>query len=259
MSDWDAARYHRISDPQFEWGQRVIARLRPADGERILDLGCGTGRLTQDLAGAVSGGLVVGLDRSTAMMGIASATTGPAGQPHPRYVQGDGAALPFCEAFDAIFSAATLHWIPDHDAVFSSVCTALRPRARFVAQCGGEGNLQRLLDRTRALIGVPPYEPYFRDWTDRWYFAGAARTAERLEQAGFVEVVTWVEDAPVVLPDAATHAEFISCVCIRHHLDRLPAELRARFVNHLTTAAADDSPPFTLDYRRLNLEGRRAA
>ena len=77
--DWDATRYDRISDPQVEWGRRVIARLGPQAGERILDLGCGTARLTSELATLVPGGLVIGLDRSEAMLGVASKIVQPSG------------------------------------------------------------------------------------------------------------------------------------------------------------------------------------
>src|SRR5215203_2209566 len=80
MTDWDASRYHRVSEPQFDWGQRVIARLKPVAGERILDLGCGTGRLTQEIQRASPGGppRAVGLDRSGAMLAVARAWMGTA-------------------------------------------------------------------------------------------------------------------------------------------------------------------------------------
>ena len=87
MSDWDAAKYHRISDPQLAWGRAVVARLRPVAGERILDLGCGTGRLTAEIA-QMPGIIVVGLDASAAM--LAQADKGQS----PVYVRADGAALP---------------------------------------------------------------------------------------------------------------------------------------------------------------------
>jgi trans-aconitate 2-methyltransferase len=259
MAEWDASRYHRISGPQFDWGQRVIARLQPGPGEWILDLGCGTGRLTQEIGASTPGVRVVGLDRSGAMLAVARETAALGARVRPRYVQGDGTALPFRGVFDAVFSAATLHWIRDHAAVFASVCGALRPGGRFVAQCGGAGNLARLLERVRLLMRAPGYAPWFLDWEDTWYFAGPDETAERLQTAGFVAVDTSLEPAPVDLPADTAYAEFISCVCIREHLARLPLQLREPFASELTVIAARDSPPFRLDYWRLNIAARRGA
>ena len=255
MTDWDASKYHRISDPQFEWGQRVLARLHAASNERILDLGCGTGRLTTRLAASVPDGRVVGLDRSGAMIAVARSSRDERVRPIA-YVQGDGAAVPFVNAFDAVFSAATLHWIPDHQRVFDSVHAALRPGGRFVAQCGGAGNLHRLLERASRLMQEPEYAPHFQGWRDPWTFAGADVTAQYLQASGFVAVKTWIESAPVSLGGPATFAEFIAVVCIRHHLDRLPAPLRQPFTNALTATFEDDDPPFVLDYQRLNIEAR---
>lgn len=257
MTDWDAARYHRISDPQFDWGLRVIARLSPRAGERILDLGCGTGRLTREIRRAVADGFVAGLDRSGAMLAVGRLSGDDADGPSPAYVQADGMALPFRGAFDAVFSAATLHWIRDHQPVFGSVREALRAGGRFVAQCGGAGNLERLLAHTTALMSAPVYGQYFRDWTEPWLFARPEATAARLRAAGFVDVEAWLEEAPVVLPTAEAYGEFVSCVCIRHHLERLPLDLREPFTNELTERAARDSPPLALDYRRLNIAARR--
>jgi trans-aconitate 2-methyltransferase len=259
MSDWDATRYHRISAPQFDWGQRVIARLKPQAGERILDLGCGTGRLTEDIRAAVNGGQVVGLDRSGSMLSVARATpVEDTGRP-VAYVQASGDAIPFHNAFGAVFSAATLHWIHDHDAVFASVFDALAPGGRFVAQCGGEGNLHRLLQHAAALMSLPEYQPYFRGWRDPWNFADAPTTARRLERAGFDDVETWLEEAPANLGTADAYAEFISVVCIRHHLERLPLDRRDPFVRTITARAAGDEHPLVLDYRRLNISARKAA
>src|SRR5688500_9570693 len=130
MSDWDAARYHRISDPQVAWGRTVAARLAPVAGERILDLGCGTGRLTEEIA-ATPGIFVVGLDPSAAMLreAVSRQVRGQTWGQTPvldsyntlAYARADGSALPFVDAFDAVFSAATFHWIPDHDRLFASI------------------------------------------------------------------------------------------------------------------------------------------
>jgi trans-aconitate 2-methyltransferase len=258
VTDWDATRYHRVSEPQFDWGQRVIARLNPAPGERILDLGCGTGRLTQEILRAAGGGRtrVCGLDRSGSMLAVARAD--PAGAAASiRYVQGDGAALPFAGAFDAVFSAATLHWIHDHPAVFRSVAAALAAGGRFVAQCGGKGNLQHMLEHITAIAADVPYREHFAGWRDPWNFADAETTAVRLTAAGLTDVETWLEASPVDLETPDRYADFVSVVCIRHHLDRLPPALRAPFTEALTARAGADPRPYTLDYWRLNITARR--
>ena len=169
MSDWDAAKYHRISDPQLAWGRAVAARLAPADGERILDLGCGTGRLTEEIA-QLPGIFVVGLDYSDAMLRQVRRQGPRTNGVLPVYVRGDGAALPFARAFDAVFSAAVFHWIPDHDQLFRSVYDALKPGGRLVAQCGGAGNLDRLYGRARTLMASPRYRDHFSGWRDFNHF-----------------------------------------------------------------------------------------
>ena len=187
MSDWDAAKYHRISDPQLAWGRAVAGRLAPVVGERILDLGCGTGRLTEEIA-RTPGITVVGLDRSAAMLRQASARGQTPVVGLPTYVLGDGADLPFVNAFDAIFSAATFHWIPDHDQLFRSLHAALKPRGRVVAQCGGAGNLARLHARARSLMESPEYEPHFSAWRDFNHFENVPDTEDRLARAGFEDI-----------------------------------------------------------------------
>jgi trans-aconitate methyltransferase len=256
MTDWDAQRYHRLSDPQLGWGRRVLLRLAPAPGERILDVGCGTGRLTVEIAQAAPGVRVVGVDRSGAMLGEAARSAGLDGI--LGYVRADGVRLPFAGAFDAVFSAATFHWIQDHPALFAAVHAALRKRGRLVAQCGGEGNLARLLDRTHELMNSARFRQFFSGWTDPWVFAGIDDTRVRLAAAGFTDIEVSLEPAPTRLAGAEAYRDFIACVCVRHHIDRLPPVERAEFVEALADGASTDDPPFTLDYWRLNIAARRA-
>ena len=258
MSDWNAERYHELSSPQQSWGRRVLERLPLSGTERVLDLGCGTGRITQELHRRLPRGYLVGADRSAAMLRTAVSwlrehASGAA------VVQADGAALPFSRAFDAVFSTATFHWILDHDALFRSIVTALKPGGRLVAQCGGGPNLAVLRGRADRLAREPRFAQFFDGWTEPWYYADVESTRRRMATAGFVDIEVSLEEAPTAFPSAEPFQEFIATVCVRPHLDRIPPADRRLFLTELTLAAAGDSPPFTLDYWRLNLAGRRPA
>jgi trans-aconitate 2-methyltransferase len=268
MTDWDAERYHRLSQPQLEWGRRVLERLAPRRGERILDLGCGTGRLTAELLAVMGEGHIVAVDRSESMLlEAASQDIWYARGPHlvqsgrlpyrVDFVRSDGACLPFVDTFDAVLSTATFHWILDHDALFASIYRALVPGGRLVAQCGGGANLRRLLDRATALTRSSAFERHFEGWCDPWEFADLPTTTVRLDRAGFSAIDVSLEEAPTTLADAQSFTEFLSTVCVRQHVARLPATDRPAFLHALTEMAADDSPPFTLDYWRLNIFGRK--
>ena len=256
MSDWDAARYHRLSEPQRTWGVRVLERLAPERGERILDLGCGTGRLTSDLATAAGDGCVVALDRSETMLTEAARWFVERGV-RAALVRADGAALPFAGAFDAVFSTATLHWIRDHPTAFAGIYRVLGPGGRFIAQCGGGPNLRGLLTRAHALMASPAFRASFQQWDDPWEFADVATTTARLAGAGFIDIEVSLESAPTLLENAHAYREFIACVCVRHHVDRVPSDDRPAFLDALTAGAAQDDPPFTLDYWRLNIAARK--
>jgi ubiquinone/menaquinone biosynthesis C-methylase UbiE len=255
MSDWDAEKYHKLSDPQRGWGLRVLERLAPKDGERILDIGCGTGRLTAAIVAEATASEVIATDRSGAMLSEARRQFPDVAD----FVQADGLRLPFApRTFDAVFSTATFHWIPDHSLLFSEIHRVLKAAGRLVSQCGGGPNLQSLYRRARELRSTDRYRAYFSDWSDPWNFATTEETVDRLEAAGFLEIKVDLEPAQTPFPDMQSYEAFITTVCMRHHLHRLPEDLQQPFVHELGAAAADDDPPLTLDYWRLNIDARRA-
>jgi trans-aconitate 2-methyltransferase len=270
MADWDAARYHLLSNPQLGWGRRVLERLAPRAGERILDLGCGTGRLTAELASALGLGTIVAVDRSETMLREASSRAFPgphrvgdetlaASTHHVHFVRADGACLPFVDTFDAVLSTATFHWIHDHELLFASIYRALAPGGRLVAQCGGGPNLQRLYDRAEDLMALPRLAPYFDGWRDPWMFADVPATIHRLREAAFTAIDVYLEEAPTALDDRDTYRDFLATVCLREHLARLPEIERGQFLDLLADKAAEDDPAFTLDYWRLNILAQKPA
>jgi trans-aconitate 2-methyltransferase len=283
MADWDADAYHRLSEPQLAWGRDVLARIELRGDEIAADVGCGTGRLTAELAERLPRGRVAAIDQSETMVALAkeflaqTRLTASAKAPAVRrsferrrkarttetslkarttpvgVVRADAAALPFDRALDLIFSTATFHWVQDHDRLFASLFAALRPGGRLVAQCGGGPNLGRLLEHANALMHHDEFAAYFRDWRAPWNFADADSTRRRLEAAGFVNVATTLYPSPVSFDAAEVYRDFLKTVCVRHHVARLPLELQPAFTARLVEAAAGDDPPFTLDYFRLDM------
>ena len=237
---------------------RVLDRIVLAGDESVLDLGCGTGRLTAVVAERVPRGRVVAFDRSSSMLFEAQPWL-RTHAPRAAIVMGDGASLPFVRAFDVVFSTATFHWILDHGALFRSVIMALRRGGRLEAQCGGGPNLALLRARAMGLAREPPFSRYFDDWSEPWHYATEEPTRRRLEAAGFEGVDVSLEPAPVRFDSPSEFADFITTVCIRPHLARLPLQDRAAFTNELTLRSAADAEPFTLDYWRLNVSARRPA
>lgn len=258
--EWNAAEYHRLSQPQFEWGQRVLSELRLRGDECVLDAGCGTGRLTELLLRALPRGRVVGLDISRNMVKHAQESLcGQLGQ-QANFVAADLLALPFFGTFDGIFSTASFHWVRDHDALFRSLFAALRPGGWLHAQCGGGPNLARLRERVRKLAKAPPFSSWLGEFAEPWFFSDDHGAIARLHSSGFVDVVASLEEAPVRVSSAEEFQQYLRTFVLHRHLERLPTEdLRSQFLKKLTEASSGDDPPWILDYWRLNLKGRKAA
>jgi trans-aconitate 2-methyltransferase len=257
MREWNAETYHRVSNPQFDWGTVVLARLPLDGGECVLDVGCGTGRLTEQLLARLPHGRVIGIDQSSNMVSVAREYLKRHGD-RLQLLVADAAALPIREEADAVFSTATFHWVLDHPRLFRSLHDALKPGGRLVAQCGGARNLARIRHRTDGLRRDAQFALHFTKWSEPWEFADAETTARRLAEAGFEEIQTSVEPSPVVFPDAETFRTFVTNVICRPHLARLhDAATKNAFIDQLTQLAANDDPPFELDYWRLNLSARR--
>ena len=250
--EWNAAAYHVVSNPQFAWGLRVLERIALAGDEHVLDAGCGSGRLTKELASRIPTGAVVGCDLSENMAHAAAQTLG--GLRATSVVCADLSSLPFAGAFDLIFSTATFHWIQDHDRLFVALRAVLRAGGRMEAQCGGGQNLAVIHARANALAADKRFRSCFAAWRKPWHFAAPADTKRRLLHAGFRTVQCWLEQAPTRFPDADSYRAFIEAVVLRPYLALLSTpELRTDFLDILVEEAREDDPPLTLDYWRLNI------
>jgi trans-aconitate 2-methyltransferase len=243
---WDAASYDRLSAPQLEWAGHVLERLPLRGDETVLDAGCGSGRVTRLLLDRLPRGHVVAVDSSQSMVDHAREALDPE---RATVLRADLAELELDHPVDAVFSNAVFHWIPDHDALFARLHAALRPGAPLVAQCGGKGNVERLHAAAMDVGGREPYDGHLAGWRGPWTFAGAEETAERLARAGFEEIETRLEPYPLTPPDPPS---FLRTVCLGPHLEQLPEELRAGFVEAVCERCGTE-----LDYVRLNIDAKK--
>ena len=258
MTEWNATAYHKVSAPQTSWGRKVLSRLTVRGDERAIDAGCGSGKLTGALLERLPRGSVMAIDRSWSMLLTARANLRPAFGSRVTFAQVALPDLPFADVADLVFSTATFHWVKDHPALFAGIFRALRSGGRLHAQCGGGPNLKRAHELAERVMHAPPFTPFFAEWPGPWEFADAETTADRLHTAGFVDIDTNLEEAPTTLASEEDYREFVTTVIYHPHLERLPSpELKQTFLDRVTELSANDDPPFTLDYWRLNMAARK--
>lgn len=245
---WNPTLYDNAAAFVPKLAADLVDVLAPQAGERVLDVGCGTGDLTRTLAGA--GAKTLGLDASQDMV-----TEARRKHPDLDFAVGDGQALSFDAEFDAVFSNATLHWMPRADAVASGIFRALKPGGRFVAEFGGAKCVQTVRDAVQAELtergltayGAPP-----------WFFPTVPHYARLLEEAGFfVRSVVWFE-RPTLLAGEAGLATWLELFCkpLLNALGEKRAEVVAGAERRCRSKLYRDGS-WWLDYTRLRVVATR--
>jgi trans-aconitate methyltransferase len=244
---WNPELYQSAHSFVWTFGRELLALLEPRAGERILDVGCGTGQLTAEIA--ASGALVTGIDSAASMVGDAQRNF-----PELRFEQADVTAMEYREEFDAVFSNATLHWVRDASGTASAISRALKPGGRFVAEFGGRGNIETLVQAIyRALESLGVRHP---DRLNPWYYPSVGEYAGLLEQHRLEVTFAVLFDRPTPLEggDGALRnwlAMFGGCF-----IDAVTLEQRPEFFRRVEDGAAAHllrDGVWTVDYRRLRI------
>jgi trans-aconitate 2-methyltransferase len=244
-TSWDAQTYDRASGPQQEWASAVLERVagRLPRGATVLDVGCGTGRVTEAVLELVPDGRVLAIDASQEMVDLARERLGD----RARVWRENVLELVLDEPVDAVVSTATLHWVPDHNRLWQRLAATLRSGGILEVQCGGQGNIDRVREVIDAVVADS--FPELEGWSP-WVFAGRQETYARLEAAGFTSARCWLEERPTRPDDLA---EFVRSSILPAHIARLSEERREPFA-----AAVLERVREPLDYVRLNVSAVRA-
>lgn len=173
---WNSQLYDQKHAFVFQYGESLLDLLQVVQGERVLDLGCGTGHLTNKIHQA--GAEVVGVDASLSMVEQARNE-----YPDIQFVHQDARNLTMGKSFDAVFSNATLHWINDQALVARNIYHHLKPKGRMVVEFGGKGNNAGMLKALRKVLAKTGHVQ--NSWIDFWYFPSIGEHTTLLEKAGF--------------------------------------------------------------------------
>ncbi len=243
---WDAALYQNKHSFVWRYGANLLELLNPQPGERILDVGCGTGQLTAEIAS--SGAQVIGLDSSADMLANARKNF-----PELSFVLADAAGFDFPEPFDAVFSNAALHWVKNAEGAAASMARALRPGGRLVAEFGGKGNIRSIQSALRAVLGPSA------DEQSPWYYPSIAEYSTVLEQHGLEVRNASLFDRPTQLQGENGMDEWLRMFMqtyLGQHSSERADEIVHQLVEQLRPRLYRDSI-WTVDYRRLRVVANR--
>ncbi|HXX78582.1 MAG TPA: methyltransferase domain-containing protein [Ktedonobacteraceae bacterium] len=249
-NNWDTSLYDQKHAFVYEYGKDLIPLLQPQPGELILDLGCGTGHLTHAIA--ESGAHVIGIDSSASMIATAQST-----YPQLEFHVKDARDFSFASPFDAIFSNATLHWIPEADQVVRCVAASLKPGGRFVAEFGGKGNVATITSAVQQSMRELLHE----DVDFGWYFPTIGEYASLLEKHDLDVRSALLFDRPTPLEDGEMGLRNWIQMFGERVLRDMPNDVKHQILactEDLTRERLYRNGQWTADYTRLRIVAYKA-
>jgi trans-aconitate 2-methyltransferase len=258
---WDAEEYARHSAAQQEWALELVEKLDLAGRESVLDLGCGDGKITAEIARRVPGGRVVGVDSSEEMLRLSREAFPLSAHPNLSFQRGDARSLAYDAEFDIVFSNATLHWVKDHGPVLKGAARSLRPGGRILFQMGGRGNGAGVFAVASRMTRSAEWRPYFSGFEFPWGFYGPEEYGPWCADAGLK--VSRIELIPRTMRQNGVEglAGWIRTTWMPY-TERVPAEKREEFIREAaeTYAAAHLPDPrgnISVQMVRLEVDATR--
>jgi trans-aconitate methyltransferase len=260
---WNAADYSRSSPAQQLWAQELVGKLGLAGNERVLDIGCGDGKVTVAIAACVPEGSVTGIDNSPEMIRFAVEHYSPATHPNLTFALVDAGHLDFAEEFDVVFSNAALHWIKDHQSLLAGIARGLCPGGRLLVQMGGKGNAAQVFEALTVLLEDPHWQKYFEGFSFTYGFFGPKEYRQWLADAGLEPARVELIPKDMVYPDREAFAGWIRTTWLPW-MARLPEGERPVFVralidNYLSLYPAGNDGLIHIRMVRLEAEAKKRA
>lgn len=230
--EFDGKKYAEVSRHQTEWGESLLAGIQLKGNEAVLDLGCGDGRLTEQLASLVFNGKVTGIDASSGMIECARRRR----RNNLQFIQMNINDLDFHNEFDIIFSNAALHWIKDHRKLLKNIINALKDNGRIFWNFAAKGNCANFFEVIRAIIKKPEYSPFFTDFQWPWYMPSVDEYKDLLNNSVFSEIIVDEENRDRYFTTVDEMTGWLDQPTIVPFLQRIPETIKPTFRQEIITA-----------------------
>ncbi len=230
---WNAVDYAKSSSAQQPWARELIRKLKLQGDESLLDIGCGDGKVTAEIAGAVPNGSVVGVDNSEAMIALARSQYPAEAFSNLHFRLEDACSLPFRNEFDVVFSNATLHWIPDQKAVLRGIFKSLKRNGKVLLQMGGRGNAESVLGVFDEMMRTEEWNAYFNGFNFSYGFFGPEEYRAWLQESGLESKRVELIPKDMVYSDRIGLEAWIRTTWLPY-TQRIPEEKQESFITQLT-------------------------
>lgn len=255
--EFDGEKYKTASTPQTEWGKTLMSKISFRGDESILDLGCGDGRLTEQLSLLVPKGHALGVDASVGMINTARKIC----RKNLTFLHMDINDLHFCNEFDLIFSNAALHWVKDHRRLLQNSYAALKAGGILLWDFGSEGNCANFLSVIQDKIREDRYADFFRDFEMPWFMPGKNDYEALFSSVNFTDFTITEVNRDRYFPAAGDIIKWIDQPCIVPFIECIPDNLKSAFRSEVIEEmlARTEQPDGTCfeTFRRLQVFARK--
>jgi trans-aconitate 2-methyltransferase len=258
MYKWDANEYQKSSSAQHKWARELINKMELKGSETVLDMGCGDGKVTSELATHLKRGCILGIDSSIDMIELAGKTFPREDHPNLHFKLEDFQDINYNSVFDLIFSNAALHWIKGHADILKRIQKSLKPGGRLLIQMGGKGNAKKILDIADEMIVDEKWNKYFNGFSFPYGFYGPDEYGNWLHQADLKPLRVELIKRVMVQDGIDELKSWIRTVWLPY-TQRIPEDRREDFIHELGSIylikyPADEDGLISVDMVRLEVE-----